>query len=180
MCGRRTSAAGEARARAAGAWGTRPGRRRPAGKAIPSWPLLLLAAPATVAVWSGWVGLGRLTGFGVVHPFPGLWDQVRVNTAITLPVGVEAYGAYALRAWLAADRVMSDRTRRHARWSALGSLLLGMCGQVAYHLLSQARARPAAGCCWPTPTPRIMALPTATLAVRPGAGTAASATSDVS
>jgi hypothetical protein len=50
----------------------------------------------------------------MVHPFPGLPDlaQVRVNTAITLPVGVEAYGAYALRAWLATDRMMSDRTRR--------------------------------------------------------------------
>jgi hypothetical protein len=121
-----------------------PGLRKPSAKAIPSWPLLL-AAPATVAVWSGWVGLGGLAGFGMVHPFPGLPDlaQVRVNTAITLPVGVEAYGAYALRAWLATDRMMSDRTRRFARWSALGSLLLGMCGQVAYHLLSQAGVRVA-------------------------------------
>jgi hypothetical protein len=24
------------------------------------WPLLLIAAPAAVAIWSGWVGLGEL------------------------------------------------------------------------------------------------------------------------
>jgi len=65
------------------------------------WPLFLIGAPAAVAVWSGWVGLGTLCGFGVIHPLPGIWDQLRLNTAITLPVGVEAYGAYALGAWLA-------------------------------------------------------------------------------
>jgi hypothetical protein len=41
------------------------------GRALPSWPLLVLALPATVAVWSGWVGIGRPTGFGEVHPLPG-------------------------------------------------------------------------------------------------------------
>jgi hypothetical protein len=35
------------------------------------WPILVLALPAFVAIWSGWVDLGRLTGFGVVHPLPG-------------------------------------------------------------------------------------------------------------
>ncbi len=112
------------------------GRRR---QAVPSWPLIVLAAPATVAVWSGWVRLGQMTGFGLVRPFPGLWDSVRVNTAITLPIGVEAYGAYALRAWLAAGPQTSERTRQFAKWSAIGSLLLGMSGQVAYHLLAEAR-----------------------------------------
>ena len=67
---------------------------------VRSWPLLVLAAPALVAIWSGWVGLGHLTGFGVVHPLPGIWDQLAINTAITLPIGVETYAAYALRAWL--------------------------------------------------------------------------------
>ena len=28
------------------------------------WPLFLIAAPAAVAIWSGWVGLGELCGFG--------------------------------------------------------------------------------------------------------------------
>jgi len=53
-------------------------------------------------------------------------------------VGVEAYAAYALRAWLARDQMISDRTRRFARWSAICSFALGMAGQVAYHLMAQA------------------------------------------
>ena len=83
-----------------------PGRQRdqaagcPVNRPLPRWPLYLIAAPAAVAVWSGWVGLGTLCGFGVVHPLPGIADSFTINTAITLPVGVEAYGAYALRAWL--------------------------------------------------------------------------------
>src|SRR5512142_641855 len=72
----------------------------PAAHTPRRWPLLLIAAPAAVAVWSGWVGLGTLCGFGIVHPLPGIVDGFRLNTAITLPVGVEAYGAYALGAWL--------------------------------------------------------------------------------
>jgi hypothetical protein len=59
-------------------------------KALPRWPLYLIALPATVAVWSGWVGIGQLSGFGVIRPLPGIWDAARINTAITLPVGVEA------------------------------------------------------------------------------------------
>lgn len=112
----------------------------PDGRVVRSWPLLVLAAPAAVAVWSGWVGIGRMTGFGQVHPLPGIWDSLRIDTAVTLPVGVEAYAVYALRAWLARSRQVSRRTRRFAGWSAAGSLLLGMAGQVAYHLLAQAGA----------------------------------------
>jgi hypothetical protein len=93
--------------------------------AVRSWPLLVLAVPAAAAVWSGWVGIGRLTGFGVVRPLPGIWDSLRLDAAVTLPVGVEAYAAYALRAWLSASPVISWRTRRFARWSAVGSLVLG-------------------------------------------------------
>jgi hypothetical protein len=99
----------------------------------------LLALPAAVAVWSGWVGIGQMTGFGQVHPLPGIWGSLHLDTAVTLPVGVEAYAAYALRAWLSTSSAVSVRTRRFARWSAIGSLLLGMAGQVAYHLLEQDR-----------------------------------------
>jgi len=109
------------------------------GRPLRSWPLLFLALPATVAVWSGWVGIGRLTGFGEVHPLPGIWGSLHLDTAITLPIGVEAYAAYALRAWLS-PAAASPRTRRFARRSAIGSLALGMAGQVAYHLLTQAHA----------------------------------------
>ncbi|HLL66813.1 MAG TPA: ABC transporter permease [Micromonosporaceae bacterium] len=101
-----------------------------------TWPLLLLALPAFVAIWSGWVGLGGLTGFGNVHPLPGIWDSVTLNTAITLPIGMETYAAYATRVWL--TPALPARVRRYARTSAIGSLVLGAGGQVAYHLMTAA------------------------------------------
>ena len=107
-------------------------------KIVRSWPLLVLAAPAAVEVWSGWVGIAQKTGFGVVHPLPGIWPSLHLDTVITLPVGVEAYAAYALRAWLAREDTISVRTRRFAKWSAICSLALGMAGQIAYHLMAQA------------------------------------------
>jgi hypothetical protein len=105
---------------------------------VRSWPLLVLAAPAAAEVWSGWVGIAQRTGFGLVSPLPGIWPSLQLDTAITLPVGVEAYAAYALRAWLDRDRSVSARTRRFAKWSAICSFALGMAGQVAYHLMAQA------------------------------------------
>jgi len=105
---------------------------------VRSWPLLVLAAPAAAEVWSGWVGIAQMTGFGLVRPLPGIWPSLHLDTAITLPVGVEAYAAYALRAWLARDPVISVRTRGFARWSAISSFVLGMAGQVACHLMAQA------------------------------------------
>jgi hypothetical protein len=108
------------------------------GRTMRSWPLLVLAAPAAVEVWSGWVGIAAKTGFGRVSLLPGLWPSLHLDTAITLPVGVEAYAAYALRAWLASGHAVSPRTRRFAKWSAICSFALGMVGQVAYHLLAQA------------------------------------------
>ncbi len=114
-----------------------PAGARP-GRAVRSWPLLVLAAPAAAEVWSGWVGIAQKTGFGLVSPLPGIWPSLHLDTAITLPVGVEAYAAYALRAWLAREQPISDRTRRFAKWSAIFSFALGMAGQVAYHLMAQA------------------------------------------
>lgn len=105
-------------------------------RTVRPWPVLLLALPAFVAIWSGWVGLGGLTGFGIVHPLPGIWDELRLNTAITLPIGVETYAAYALRVWLSGQ--VPARARRFAKISALGSLLLGALGQIAYHLMTAA------------------------------------------
>src|SRR5712692_1338977 len=79
--------------------------RSPAGarpdRTVRSWPLLVLAAPAAAEVWSGWVGIAQKTGFGLVSPLPGIWPSQHLDTSLTLPVGVEAYAAYALRAWLA-------------------------------------------------------------------------------
>jgi hypothetical protein len=58
------------------------------------WPSLVLATPAAAEVWSEWVSIAQKTGFGPVSPLPGIWP---LDSAIILPVGVEAYAAYALR-----------------------------------------------------------------------------------
>ena len=144
-----------------------------------SWPLLVLAAPAAAEVWSGWVGIAQKTGFGLVSPLPGILPSLHLDTSITLPVGVEAYAAYALRAWLADEHSISGRTRRFAKWSAICSFALGMAGQVAYHLLAQAGAARAP---WPVTT-IVSCLPVLVLAMgtalahmlRADAGTAADA-----
>ena len=103
-----------------------------------SWPLLVLAAPAAAEVWSGWVGIAQKTGFGLISPLPEIWPALHLDTAITLPVGVEAESAYALRARLAREQAVGVRTRQFAKWSAICSFALGMAGQVAYHLMTQA------------------------------------------
>jgi hypothetical protein len=146
-------------------------------RTVRSWPLLVLAAPAAAEVWSGWVGIAQKTGFGLVSPLPGILPSLHLDTSITLPVGVEAYAAYALRAWLAGEPSISGRTRRFAKWSAICSFALGMAGQVAYHLLAQAGAARAP---WPV-TMIVSCLPVLVLAMgtalahmlRADAGTAA-------
>jgi cytochrome bd-type quinol oxidase subunit 2 len=101
------------------------------------WPLLIIGLAAAVAVWSGWVGLGQLAGFGVIHPLPGIWDDLQINTAVVLPLSVEAYAAYALRVWLATETA-NERTQRFAKRSAIASMIIGAVAQVAYHLMSAA------------------------------------------
>lgn len=100
---------------------------------FPRWPIFIIAAPAAIAIWSGWVGLGAMCGFGVVHPLPGIVPGFKLNTAITLPVGVEAYGGYALAAWLRGN--LPAEVRKFAKVSAFSAFFLGVLGQVAYHLL---------------------------------------------
>ncbi len=127
-------------------------------RTVPRWPLLIIALGAFVAIWSGWVGLGKLTGFGPVVLLPGIADEWVINSAITLPLGVECYGALAMWAWLS-DAPVSARARRFARWSALGSLALGALGQVAYHLMTAAGMTVAP---WPI-TAFVSCLPVAVL-----------------
>ncbi|MEU6263891.1 ABC transporter permease [Saccharopolyspora shandongensis] len=134
-----------------------PTRSARTGKQISPWPVLLLSLPAFVAIWSGWVGLGGLTGFGIVHPLPGIADGFALNTAITLPIGMETYAAYALRVWMSGQ--VPSRARRFAKWSALGSLLLGALGQIAYHLMKAAGMDAAP---WPI-TALVACLPVAVL-----------------
>ena len=104
-------------------------------KRMPRWPLALIAPAAAVAIWSGWVGLGELCGFGPVHVLPGIAPRFVINTAICLPVGMEAYAGFALGVWLR-DSGVPDRAKDFARWSAFGALALGVLGQVAFHVLS--------------------------------------------
>lgn len=122
----------------------RPGRSRVRSGRL---TLVLLALPAFVAIWSGWVGLGMLTGFGPVHLLPGIADGFVINSAITLPIGVEAYAAFALRVWLTESGTV--RARRFAKRSTIGALVLGAAGQVAYHLMSAAGVTRAP---WPVTT----------------------------
>jgi hypothetical protein len=108
--------------------GTAPARKRPV-----VWPIALLMLPATVAIWSGWVGLGGLAGFGPVRPLPGIVDDFEINSAITLPIGMEVYAAYAMYVWLSGRA--PARALRMARASTIIALAVGALGQVAYHVM---------------------------------------------
>ncbi|ACU34149.1 hypothetical protein [Actinosynnema mirum] len=125
--------------RVRGAWAVLTNRTAEPRQArqVRPWPVLVIALGAFVAIWGGWVELGKLTGFGEITPLPGIADGWTIDSAITLPLGVEAYAAFALRVWLS-DTTRSGRARRFAKWSALGALVLGAAGQVAYHLMSAA------------------------------------------
>lgn len=108
-------------------------------KPVAVWPVLPLALPAFVALWAGWVDLGRLTGFGPVNLLPGIakpGEWATIDSSITLPIGMETYAAYALYVWLSGR--VPERARRFAMWSAIISLAVGALGQVAYHLLIEA------------------------------------------
>jgi hypothetical protein len=121
-------------------------RRRP----LRAWPVLVLALPASIAIWAGWVGIGGLTGFGSINLLPGIAPAngwATIDTAITLPIGMEAYAAFALRVWLSGQ--VPPRARRFAKWSAISSLALGAAGQVAYHLMVAAGVTAAP---WPITT----------------------------
>ena len=73
-----------------------------------------------------------------MHPLPGIVPGFQINSAATLPVGVEAHGAYALGCWLSPGT--PEAAQRFAKRSAIGALLLGMLGQVCCHLLAASHA----------------------------------------
>jgi hypothetical protein len=75
-----------------------------------------------------------ITGYPESHPT--IADDLTINTAITLPIGVETYAAYALWVWLSGRA--PHPARQFAKWSAIGSLVFGAAGQVAYHLMASA------------------------------------------
>ncbi len=116
---------------------------RPA-QPVRTWPILIIAAGAFVAVWAGWVGLGTYTGFGLMNLLPGIVEDggwATIDTRITLPASMEAYSAYAFYVLLHPG--VPRRARRFAAWSSGGAVALGMAAQVAYHLM-QARGMTAA------------------------------------
>ncbi len=113
--------------------------------AVRSWPLLVLAVPAAAEVWSGWVGIAQKTGFGMVSPLPGIWPSLHLDTSITFPVGVEAYAAYALRAWLAGAGVTRAPWAIITIVSCLPVLVLAMGTTLAHLLRDDALAAQAAG-----------------------------------
>ena len=104
------------------------------GKPPRPWPVVLLALPAYVAIWGGWVELGQMSGFGPVNLLPGIGDGLTLNLAITRPFGMEVYAAYAMSTWLS-KKPVSPEARTFAMWSSIAALVLGSLGQVAYHLL---------------------------------------------
>jgi hypothetical protein len=113
---------------------------------VTSWMCTKDAAPAMTPMNS------RIRGA------PRIWDRLALNTAITLPIGMETYAAYALRAWLSHGGE-SGRARRFAKWSAITALALGAAGQVAYHLMTAAGVTAAP---WPITT-LVACLPVAVL-----------------
>lgn len=100
-----------------------------------------IALSAFVATWGGWVGLATKTGFGKVNLLPGIVEPdqhgggtwTTINLSIALPLGVEAYAAYAMSVWFGAG--YTSRAKRFAAVSAVFSLLLAGAGQVSYHVL---------------------------------------------
>ena len=56
----------------------------------------------------------------MVQPLPGVVDGLWINTAIVLPIGIEAYGGYALRTWLSSAALSSEPAATPAgrRWRA--------------------------------------------------------------
>jgi hypothetical protein len=75
----------------------------------------VIAAPAAVSIWAaGRVGLGGMSGFGEVEPLPGI-SHLHLNTALTVPLGIESCAALALGAWLQPGT--QGKARRFARWS---------------------------------------------------------------
>lgn len=101
---------------------------------------LVIAVPAFLAVWSGWIGLGEMTGWGERNMLPGLVADggwATIHTSITLPIGIEAFGALSMAVWLA-SRNAGGTLPRYAAFCTFGSLALGAFGQVSYHVLTAA------------------------------------------
>lgn len=81
--------------------------------------MLIAAASAAVASFSGLRGLAQLAG----------WPEA---LAWLLPLTVDAYAMTAARVWLA-ESTRSPAARRFARANALGAIAASIAGNAAYH-----------------------------------------------
>src|SRR5260370_3533590 len=97
---------------------------------------------AADAAWSPSGSLGARNVAPVTSPG-------RISLAIPWPCPGHALVRACGQRPLARDQMISDRTRRFAKWSAICSFALGMAGQVAYHLMAQAGMARAP---WPVTT----------------------------
>ncbi|MDA1386360.1 MULTISPECIES: hypothetical protein [Glycomyces] len=77
-----------------------------------------------------------MTGFGEIQPLPGIADEFTINSAIALPIGVEAYSAFAMYVWLSGRA--APKAIGFAKVSSIVALCIGGLGQVAYHVLAAA------------------------------------------
>ena len=115
-----------------------PSKASARGQAIRSWPLVLLAF--TMNRGGGVVRLGRHRPDDRIRPGPPPARYL----GLTAP-GLRDHPAHrrgSLWRVCAAGLAIGQSTvmpaaRRFARWSAIASLLLGMAGQIAYHLLTE-------------------------------------------
>jgi len=110
------------------------GERPPGTKRRAMWPLYLISVGAVLAVWSGWVELGAMCGFGIEQPLYGIWNGLKLNAAISLPLSMEAYGFYAMGFWFDPDEAEGVRT--YARWTTILAYSLGFAAQATYHVLA--------------------------------------------
>jgi hypothetical protein len=113
-------------------------RQATAHKSRSMWPLYLISVGAVLAVWSGWVELGVMCGFGIEQPLYGIWNGLRINAAISLPLSMEAYGFYAMGFWF--DPGEADDVRSYAQWTTILAYCLGFAAQATYHVLAAMHA----------------------------------------
>ncbi|MFL6072790.1 MAG: DUF2637 domain-containing protein [Mycobacteriales bacterium] len=84
--------------------------------------MTITAVSAAVSSFAGLRSLAVATG----------WP---VQLAPLLPFTVDAYAATATRVWLSRSTA-SKRTRRFARWNAIGAIGLSLAGNAIWHLLA--------------------------------------------
>jgi len=118
-------------------------------RTVRSWPLLVLAAPAAAEVWTGWVGTAQKTWVRAGLPtagHPAVAAPGHVHHSARRRGGVRGVRAARLAGRGALDQQPDPPICQVVRDC---SFALGMAGQVANHLLAQARAARAP---WPVTT----------------------------